>query len=57
LQELKECDLEYGYQLKDFPDEDVILASKPKEPSELEKLGGGFLKKIQDAINWVPEDK
>jgi hypothetical protein len=56
-QDLKECDLEYGYQMKDFPDEDVVLSEKPKEPSEWEKIGGGLLKKIQDTVNWVPEEK
>lgn len=35
----------------------VKLAEKPREPSELEKIGGGLFRKLQDAINWVPDPK
>ena len=33
-----------------FEDEDVKVAEKPREPSQLE----GFLGKISQAVNWVP---
>ena len=37
--------------LQGFEDEDVKVAEKPKEPSQLD----GFLGKISQAINWVPD--
>uniref|UniRef100_A0A6U2FFE6 Uncharacterized protein n=1 Tax=Hemiselmis andersenii TaxID=464988 RepID=A0A6U2FFE6_HEMAN len=55
--DMKNCDLEYGFQMKDFPDEEVTLAEVPREPSALEQGFGGFMNKIQNAVNWVPEDK
>jgi hypothetical protein len=54
-QDMKECDLEYGFQLKEFADEDIKVAERPKEKSELEKTFGNFFQKVQDAVNWVPE--
>lgn len=33
-----------------FEDEDIKVAEKPREPSQLE----GFLGKISQAVNWVP---
>lgn len=54
-QDLKECELEYGFQIKDFADEDIQVAEKPKEKSELEKTFGNIFQKVQDAVNWVPE--
>ena len=35
----------------------VKIAEMPREPSEIEKIGGGLWRKFQDAVNWVPEDK
>lgn len=40
-----------------FPNWQVKIAEMPREPSEIEKIGGGLLRKLQDAVNWVPEDK
>lgn len=39
------------------PVQQVKLAEKPREPSEIEKIGGGLFRKLQDAVNWVPEEK
>mmetsp|Transcript_4962 Transcript_4962/g.11896 ORF Transcript_4962/g.11896 Transcript_4962/m.11896 type:complete len:214 (-) Transcript_4962:74-715(-) len=55
--DMKNCDLEYGFQMKDFPDEEVTLAEVPREPSAIEEGLGGLMNKFQNAINWVPEDK
>lgn len=49
--DMRDCDIEYGWQFKGFEDEDVKVAEKPKEPSQLD----GFLGKISQAINWVPD--
>lgn len=34
--EMKDCDIEYGWQFKGFEDEDVKVAERPKEPSAME---------------------
>jgi hypothetical protein len=54
-QDMKECDLEYGFQLKEFADEEVQVAEKPREKSDIEKAFGNVFQKVQDAVNWVPE--
>jgi hypothetical protein len=54
-QDMKECDLEYGFQLKEFADEEVKVAEKPREKSDIEKAFGNVFQKVQDAVNWVPE--
>jgi hypothetical protein len=54
-QDMKECDLEYGFQLKEFPDEEVKVAEKPREKSDIEQAFGNVFQKVQDAVNWVPD--
>ena len=53
-QDLKNCDVEYGWNFKEYADEDINLAERPREPSEIEKVFGGFVNKIGDALNFRP---
>mmetsp|Transcript_20886 Transcript_20886/g.49685 ORF Transcript_20886/g.49685 Transcript_20886/m.49685 type:complete len:215 (-) Transcript_20886:32-676(-) len=54
-QDMKLVDLEYGWQFKEFPDEEVTVAEKPREPSQVENVVGGLFQKLQDGVNWVPK--
>ena len=56
-QDMKEVDLEYGWQFKEFPDEEVLVAEKPREPSQVENALGGLFQKLQDGVNWVPKNR
>jgi len=51
--DMKDCDIEYGWQFKGFEDEDVRVAERPEEPSAV----AGFFSKISEAVNWVPDQK
>jgi len=53
-QDLKDCEIEYGYLMKDFADEEIKVASPPNAATE---MVGGFFSKISNAVNWVPDSK
>ena len=53
-QDLKNCEIEYGYLMKDFADEEIKVASPPNAATE---MMGGFFSKISNAVNWVPDSK
>ena len=55
-QDMKDCDLEYGFQVKEFADEEIRVAERPKPQSDFEKAFGNIFQKVQDAVNWVPEN-
>lgn len=54
-QDLKNCDIEYGWQFKDFPDEDIKVAQRPGSAAGNNNPLGGLFKKIEQAVNWVPD--